>query len=42
MSYIYDRSFVDLSCRGSFIYNWGIVVLHVFISPLGGVPLYIP
>ena len=42
MTYIYDRSFVDLGCCGSFIYNWGIVVLHVFTSLLGGVPLCIP
>ena len=42
MTYIYDRSFVDLSCSGSFIYNWGIVVLHVFTSLLGGVTLCIP
>ena len=25
-----------------FLYNWGIVVLHVFIAFLGGVPLCIP
>ena len=42
MTYIYDRLFVDLSCCGSFIYNWGIVVLHVFTPLLGGVPLCIP
>ena len=42
MTYIYDRSFVDLSCCGSFTYNWGIVVLHVFTSLLGRVPLCIP
>ena len=39
MTYNYDRSFVDLSCCGSLIYNWGIVELHVFTSLLGGVPL---
>ena len=31
-----DRSVMD------FLYNWGIVVLHVFTSLLGGVPLCIP
>ena len=25
-----------------FLYNWGIVVMHVFTSFLGGVPLCIP
>ena len=42
MTYIYDRSVVDLSCCGYLVYNWGIIVLHVFTSFLGGVPLCIP
>ena len=33
-----DRSVVDFY----FLYNGGIVVLHLFISFLGGVPLCIP
>ena len=41
MTYNYDRSFVELSCFGSLIYNWGIVLLHVFIF-FSVVPLCIP
>ena len=33
---------MELSGSGSFIYNWSIVVLHVFTSLLGGVPLCVP